>query len=217
MHSPVSLEARDEGAAASDARPTARRPGSALPVAAASPTMLKESAVTTMASASARSGQIGILARPVPEEAAMPCRQSRTRAARSRGGVRREAVIIRPAPVSASCVKCRDEAVDVVLREAVVAAVAADEHGDAWVGAGPRGAGRARARASPGASLRDPMRRRQGDEDVRPAQPVVLRHPDQVGGSGARPGILQEDREGAPARGPLDVRADTARPAGRTR
>ena len=62
---------------------------------------------------------------------------------------------------------------------------------------GPRaGAGEARGR--------DPVRRGQGGEDVRPAQPVVLGNPDQVGGRGAGARVLEDDREGAPAGGPLD-------------
>ena len=91
----------------------------------------------------------------------------------------------------------------VVRLEAVVPAVAAGEHGDARL----RQAGEARVGPRAGAGEargRDPVRRGEGDKDVRPAQPVVLRNPDQVGGRGSGARVLEDDREGAPAGCPLD-------------
>ena len=62
-----------------------------------------------------------------------------------------------------------------------------------------RGSGRRRASSSAAGPQR--VRRGQGDDDVLPAQPVVLGHPDHVGRAAAGAWILQKDGEGASLRG----------------
>ena len=119
-----------------------------MPVAAASPTMLAESAVTTMASAKRQERNIGVLARAVPEEPAVLARQAAERVApggrrAARGGDHQATP-----PCARASRQVPREARDVRFREPVVAAVAARQHGDARVGQDRRGADRASARAA---------------------------------------------------------------------
>ena len=103
---------------------------------------------------------------------------------RSGDGVRREAVAIRPTPVAASRVRRARKLRRVLGVEAVMLARPAGENGDA----GPRQPGEPRVRRRARrreARRREAVRRGQGRDDVRPAQGVVLRHPDQVGGARA--------------------------------
>ena len=124
---------------------------------------------------------IGVVARPVPEEAAMARDEVAAGPSRRAGGVRREAVIISAGAGRGERVEVGEEAGGVLAREAVVAAVAAGEHGDARPGQSRRGAGPGSRAGRREALRRDPVRRGERGDDVRPAQPVVLRHPDQVG------------------------------------
>ena len=86
-----------------------------------------------------------------------------------------------------------------------MAAVAPGEHRHPGAGqAGEARVGLARAAASRAAETRCGGVR--VTSTFGPAQAVVVRHPDQIGRRGAGARVLEEDREGAPAGGLLDVR-----------
>ena len=166
-------------------------------MAAASPTMPTESAVTTSASASASSAMKGLSPfRPRDSPHASRRRrrslaQAWRRAARQR---RHERIAALREPVEL----CR-EGGDIGSREAVIDAVAADEERDARAREaredGERlGAGRGQFRR------RDPMRRERRLDHIGSAEGVVLGNPDEIRGSHPGVRVLHEGREGAPGR-----------------
>jgi hypothetical protein len=145
---------------------------------------------------------IGIVSRAIPEEAGVARRQASQRDPQGRrgpaGGSHHEADARSGKPGEVG-----EEAVHIIVRETMVAAVAAGE--DRYPRLRHAGQARIGVRAGSREPLgRYPVRRRQRHEQVRPAQAVVLRHPDQIGRPGAGPRILQEDREGRAPGSALD-------------